>query len=195
MREAERKRALIMTRTHQRLALLTSATGLLLAGCGHSPVRPPRVPAAHGPVLVLAPPAPAPIVLAVPRLKKKASSPALPPASPRPRPLTRRKLARRIHKLKPATPVIAVPAPPLDLNTGGSPRQQAAALRAAGHWLWLSQQRLGRLNGAHLSPSQMANRTQAQVYMRQAEQAQRRGDYDRAQNLAYKAWLLLQALP
>ncbi len=184
-----------MTRTSQQLAYLTSALGLLLAGCSHPPVHPPVALAAHGPILVLTPPAPAPIVLAVPRLEKKTPGPALPAVSPRPVQPARRKSVRHIHKLKPVIPVIAAPAPELDLNTGGSPRQQAAALRAAGHWLWLSQQRLSRLNGIRLSPSQIANRTQAQVYMQQAQQAQQHGDYDRAQNLSYKAWLLLQALP
>lgn len=184
-----------MTRTRQRLAFLISATGLMLAGCGHPPVRPPQALVAHGPVLVLAPPAPAPMVLAAPRREMKIFPSALPKASPHTRRFARRKPVRSIQKLKPPAPVIAAPALPLDLNTGGSPRQQEAALRAAGHWLWLSQQRLSRLNGVRLSPSQIANRTQAQVYMRQAEQAQRHGDYDRAQNLSYKAWLLLQALP
>lgn len=80
------------------------------------------------------------------------------------------------------------------LTPGLSPAEEHAYRAATVQFLNQARQDLSVLNGRNLSADQVATRTQASEFVRQAQIALNQGDVVRAQNLARKATVLTHAL-
>lgn len=92
----------------------------------------------------------------------------------------------------PAHPEAPATVPPL--TPGLTPSQQQGYRNSTNALLNQARQDLGVLNGRNLSSDQVATRTQASEWVRQAQIALNQGDLVRAQNLARKAAVLTRAL-